>query len=297
MKNSLNRKLSVVFIILALVLVAQRYAPILSRQFPSPKQAEFELKSYKKNNTQKIVVRKDQKTVTLQNNNGQWSVNGNRADIKSVDDLFKSFSETELKHVVSKNSSNHESFGFSAGNLTDATISAQTQKLMIQIGNYSPEQNSFYIRKIDSVNVYLASGSLAARLTPEISVWRNKSLIPYKQDELTRVTITGTKNFSLIKDKNGWKIQADGKTEQPDQNKIQSVLGVLSGLEGYDFANTDETADFNSSPEYSTIRIEAGNGKTELRAVKMQDYYLVSRSGEDLMKVYLSNLDNLFNLR
>ncbi|MBI4130625.1 DUF4340 domain-containing protein [Candidatus Roizmanbacteria bacterium] len=244
----------------------------------------------------KVVITQGVETVTLEKKDTVWRVGEYEVDGEKITSLLTGLADIETKQIVSRNKENHSQYMVDeTGGLT-VTISHDGNDTTIIVGKSGSAAGTYYIRKKDSDDVYLAEGALRNEITATDRVWIDKTLVKAEKDKIVKVEVTGAQTFTLEKKDSTWKRNEKGSETELTSDQADPILASLSSLSGYDIGTDDEKKTFDSAKQKITVRVftEGTDTPQEFTAVKIEQDYLAKRTDRTaIVKISATSVDSL----
>ena len=183
MDSKTIKSLLIIFVGLLVIAVGFNYLDKSSREKKSTVTADFDLSGFTEKTVEKVRVKKGDDEKILTNEGELWKINGEEISSDKIGSFFSGLSEMKIKAIASKNIDNHKNFGITKD---DAYLLAFTQNgkdKMFFIGKSGASPDLFYIKKKESKNVYLASGTLRGLISQDVSAWLKESSLKESSGE------------------------------------------------------------------------------------------------------------------
>jgi len=306
MRSSNTKLLAGIFAIMLLVALAP-YA--LQRLNWGQKKADnLGIAQIKKETINKVVIKSGSEKVELKKiesgnlpaGKAGWKVESYDMSKSLMDDFLMSLSNVTDEGLVSKNKENQGEFGVDEQTGTSLTLYANNKEFTYVLGKTGSTAGSFYIRKSKEDNVYLGSGGLKEKTLTTVDAWREKTITAFDQKEISKIEVTGEKNFSLIKDKEIWKISGDMEDKTIKTNELTTILTNLSALMADGFLTDAEIKEFKEAEGKTTISVSSTKSSfielTVWQKEENGDYFVSAKGKADFFKVSSSKLMDLFKL-
>jgi len=247
----------------------------------------------------KIVVKKSNTTMTLENRDNVWYLLDKEAypaDPSIVAGVIKKIQGFKKINLASRKKDKHSLFEVKEGMGIEVTLLGPKKKELARflIGKIGPDFLSTYIRKADSDDVYLYDDYLRGYFDKPVNNWRDKTILAFNPNEVVTLTISKLKEketIALTKDTQGnWQLEEpiSSLAENPPTEKLLTILGNLRAT---DFA--DEQKEVKDSgiddPTYQiTVRLKDNRKNTLLVGNKKENGQYYAKNDE---KKYLFLLD------
>lgn len=233
-----------------------------------------------------IFVRKDTETI-LKKSGDRWLVNDHNTDKDKINKVFESFKDFRLGDLAGKSKESQETFSINDDSALKVTLKNDGHKeAEFFLGKSAASYDSFYIRKPNESEVYLAYGGLKNALDLEPDDFRDKTILKLDESKITGIKMrNGGTIFDLRKD-SGWKLREAEISEE----MVKSYLANVVNLTAMGFPKDDESFSF----DYPDAEIAIFGEKDKLLAKlslaressKEEANYIVKKKGEkDLFKI------------
>ena len=139
----------------------------------------------------------------------------------------------------------------------------------VSIGKDTPVGFSVYVQKEGDPQLHLTRQAFRLGLTKEVKELRDKTVLPFERDRVTRITInTSETSIVLIKSDAGWAL------EQPapyavDASAVQTYLSTLEGIRAEDFVEQPllDLSAFGLDPAHLIVSLRLGEDATRTISV------------------------------
>jgi hypothetical protein len=199
--------------------------------------------------------------IALRKENGAWRLTKPieaPADDAAVQALVRSVTDAEIQKSLDEAPSDLASFGLDAPSPTVHLTTSKGDLPAIAVGKNAAIGGKTYVRVGDEPKVVLTASSLKVALDKQAKDLRDKQLLTFKDDDVTRVDIKPTDGppVSLIrKDKEAWTLEPG---DQPtDITEVRSYLSSLRSTRALDFPQTDAAAAGLDKPRLA-VTVELG---------------------------------------
>lgn len=298
MKTSNTMLLAGIFVILLLIVLAP-YA--LQRFNVGQKKGDnLQLSQIKKDQINKVLIKSGSEKVELKKDASVWMAGKYKASESLINDFFMSLENSTESGLVSKNKENQTGYGISDTNGLSLTLYSGNQERVYILGNSGPETGSFYMRRAKDNNVYLVTGGLKDKIFASVDGWRDKTVTAFDQKQISKIEVTGNKNYSLIREKDKWKLKGETVNKDLKDEELSTILSNLSNLLADSFLTDEEIKEYKEAEEKTTISI--GSDKQVLGELTVWqkeengDYFVTVKGREDFFKVSSYKLEDLFKL-
>jgi hypothetical protein len=170
MQNKTLKILGIIFGILVLTAVVPAVYPLVSSRVSRPQPKIQLLPGYEPSSINTLVIKRGIDQVYFTRTESGWNVNDKVAKSEDVSRLLEAFKGINVVELASTNPGNQSRMGVDEFNgyvihLKNAT---SEWKLVVGISNGA---NSYFIRKADATEVYIAEGNLKGELSTTESSW------------------------------------------------------------------------------------------------------------------------------
>jgi len=231
--------------------------------------------------------------VTLQLNGGKWAITSPKplqADSTAVAGVTAAASTLTAERVVDPNVTDLASYGLAPA-LIEVDLTAKngkTSKLLL--GDNTPTGGAVYAKLDGDPRLFTVATASKSAFDKETKDLRDKLLLPFTQDKVSRIEITAQKQtYEFVrKGENEWQIvkpkamRAD--TIQTDDlvQRLKTAEMDLSGVQD----DQKNAAAFGSAPVLAVAKVtdQDGTKTLEIRKAK-DDYFAKSTAVEGVYKV------------
>jgi hypothetical protein len=200
--------------------------------------------------------------VALRKQDGAWRLTkpiDAPADDAAVKALLGSLTGAEIQKSLDEVPSDVASFGLDKPDPTVKLATAKGDLPPIAVGKNAAIGGKTYVRVGDEQKVALVPSTLKFALNKQPKDLRDKQLLAFKDEDVTRVDITpadGPPVALVRKDKDAWTLEPG---DQPtDITEVRSFLSSLRSTRAVDFADSDVAAAGLDKPRLS---VTVGLGK------------------------------------
>jgi hypothetical protein len=199
--------------------------------------------------------------IALRKENGAWRLTKPieaPADETAVQALVRAVTDTEVQKSIDEPPSDLSSFGLDKPSPTVHLTTAKGDLPAVAIGKNAAIGGKTYVRVGDEPKVTLTSSSIKVALDKQAKDLRDKQLLVFKDDDVTRIDIksTGGPPVALVrKDKEAWTLEPG---DQPtDITEVRSYLSSLRSTRAVDFPESDPAAAGLDKPRL-TVTVDLG---------------------------------------
>lgn len=172
----MNPKTIKLLLFLFLLLLAAASYPWWKTYLPQQNKlqtdSEINLFDFTESNVEKILIKSTSSQLTISRDGSLWKANDVEATQSAITHFFDSLKETTILSLTSKNPENQSQYEITEDTGTLLTLTQNSIDNSFIVGKSGIEVNTFYIRKKDSNNVYLAESALSSLLTQSLSSWQ-----------------------------------------------------------------------------------------------------------------------------
>ncbi|MGD2121152.1 MAG: DUF4340 domain-containing protein [Gemmatimonadota bacterium] len=171
--------------------------------------------------------------IDLRRENGEWKVNGFRADSATVARFWEALKEAEVGDLVASNPANHPRMGVSADSAWTMELGLAGGSRSLLMGSSGARYGTSFVRLPDADQVYLLTGNLRSQVTRSLDDWRNK--------RVATVDTAGVWRIELERDEGGYTLErADslwvlGDGAEANPTSVRGILGEIARLDATGF--------------------------------------------------------------
>lgn len=242
---------------------------------------------------QRIEIRhRGEDPVILRLNGSQWEMTSPKlaVDSSAVSAITSAAASVDAERVVDPNVSDLKAYGLApaAIEVDFGTKNGKTSKLLI--GDNTPAGSAVYAKLDGDPRLFTMATYSKTAFDKEAKDLRDKRLLPFTQDKLSRIEITAQKQtYEFVKKgESEWQI-VKPKAMRADSTQTDDLVRQLNGaqmdLSGVQDDKKNATA-FNSAPMLAIAKVtdQDGTKTLEIRKVK-DDYYAKSSAVDGIYKV------------
>lgn len=257
---------------------------------PSPKLAEISDSAVQ----QIELKKKDGSTVTLDRKNGKWTITAPEsfsADQDAVSTIVSSLNPVTADSIVEDKPADLSKYGLAAPSLI-VIIKEKTGKVdQLVFGDDVPAGSLVYARTNSRPAVYTVSSSVKSSFEKGVNDLRDKRLLTFDSNQLTRVElISGKSDIEFGKNnQNEWQILKP-KPYRADSFQVEELLRKLTDAKMDLSGNSADTkkadASYSGGQRVATAKVSdaAGTQTLEVRKNK-DDYYAQSSVVKGIYKI------------
>jgi hypothetical protein len=232
------------------------------------------------------LKKKDGSTVTLDRKNGKWSITAPEsysADQDAVSTIVSSLNPVTADGIVEDKPSDLTKYGLTTPTLT-VTIKEKAGKTdQLVFGDDVPAGSLVYARTNSRPAVYTVSSSVKSSFDKGLNDLRDKRLLTFDSNRLTRVeVISGKSDIEFGKNnQNEWQILKP-KPYRADSFQVEELLRKLTDakmdLSGNSADAKKIDASFASGQRVATAKVSDAAGTQTLEVHKNKDDYYAQSS-------------------
>ena len=227
-------------------------------------------------------------TVLERGNAGKWQLtapNKFLADQDTAGQLANSAASVASDRVVEDKASDLSNYGLKSPSLeVDVTTkNGKTNKL--EIGDDTPTNSGAYAMLAGDPRVFTVASYVKSGLDKSLNDLRDKRLLTFDQDKLSRVELTAKKqDIEFGRDKDQWQI-VKPKPLRADGLQVEELIRKLKDAK-MDLTVSDEDAKkaaaaFASGTPVATVKTTDASGTQQLDVRKSKDDYYAKSSAVD----------------
>ena len=257
------------------------------------------------------LKKKDATAVTLDREGGKWTITAPqswRADQDAATSLFSSLNPVSADSVVEDKAADLSKYGLNAPSLTVTVHETNGKSDTILFGDDVPAGSLVYARVNTSPKVYAVASSVKSSLDKSANDLRDKRLLTFDTNKLTRVDLlSGKSDIEFGKNnQNEWQILKP-QPYRADSFQVEELLRKLSDakmdLSGGAEAEQKAAAAYAAGSLAGSVRVADSSGTQTLDIRKNKDDYYAKSSvvtgvykvSADLGKALDKSLDDFRN--
>ena len=193
------------------------------------------------------------------------------ADDGAVKGLVTTIADAEIQKTIDELPQDLASFGLDKPDPTvTLTLKDGTQTAPLAVGKNTAIGGKTYARKDDEAKLYLTGSSLHFGLAKQVKDLRDKQLLAFQDDDVTRVEIapeTGETTVLARKDKDSWTLQPGDRPA--DATEVRSYLASVRAARAVDFPDDAPTdlGKYGLVKPRLTITLRTGKDGSETRTL------------------------------
>ena len=227
---------------LALLLLLWGGSALLSRG-SDPVRGSLDLSVPADTDVDAITIAKGSDTIALARRSAtEWTVNGHRAAIANVSELFQALRDTATPRpeVVAQDSSSFRRLQVDSavGRWLRLRHGARVELELI-VGTGPTDYQSAYVRRPGDVHVYLWRGRLGSVVNRTLDDWRDKRIAVLATDSIAAVDVVrGKDTYALSRAGRAWKVNG----ASADSGAVARYLDRLKAITASGFLAPQDTA-------------------------------------------------------
>ncbi len=227
------------------------------------------------------------------NDAGKWQIVGAkplRADQNEVSSMLSTLSSLSSERLIEEKAGNLADYGLAQPALEVEVTEKDNKTQKVLIGDNTPTGNAVYVALAGDPRVFTLASYNKTSLDKSAKDLRDKRLLVFEQDKLSRVELTAKKQvIEFGRNKDQWQI-VKPKPLRADDSKVQELIRKLGDAK-MDLSATDDDqkkagAAFNSGTAVAIAKLTDAFGTEELQVRRNKDdYYAKSTAVEGVYKV------------
>jgi hypothetical protein len=249
------------------------------------KQASISKIDIKKKGSDPVELAKD--------SSGAWQIvspKQYRADQNTVSSFVSALASLTSDRLLDANAGNPAQYG-----LADAAYEVDVHEKdgsshRLLIGDEAPAGSSSYVALGGDPRVFMLGSYNKTSLMKSLNDLRDKRLLVFEQDKLSRVELTAKKqDIEFGRNKAQWQI-VKPKPFRADDSKVEELIRKLADAKMDSSVSDDDqkkaAAAFSSGTAVATAKVTDASGTEELQVRKnKEDYYAKSSAVEGVYKI------------
>ena len=242
---------------------------------------------------QEIEIQKQNgEIIQLKRNAGKWQITEPKqlaVDPEAVSSLLSTLSSVNADHVIQDKASNVEPYGLAQPSVKIGIVESNNKTRELLIGDQTPAGTANYAELAGDQRVFTIASYTKTSLDKSPNDLRNKNLLTFDSDKLSRVELTANKAvIEFGRNKDAWQI-VKPKPLRADQSSVEELIRTLRDAR-MDLSGSEDTkknvAAFNSSAPFATVKVTDVSGTQEMQVRKNKDdYYAKSSIVDGVYKV------------
>ena len=232
------------------------------------------------------LKKKDGTAVTLDREGGKWAITAPeswRVDQDAATSLFSSLNPVSADSVVEDNATDLAKYGLTSPSLTVSVHETSGKSDSIQFGDDVPAGSLVYARVNTSPKVYAVASSVKSSLDKSANDLRDKRLLTFDTNKLTRVDLlSGKSEVEFGKNnQNEWQILKP-QPYRADSFQVEELLRKLSDakmdLSGNAETNQKAAVAYATGSPGGSVKVSDASGTQTLDVRKNKDDYYAKSS-------------------
>jgi hypothetical protein len=232
------------------------------------------------------LKKKDGATVVLQNQNGRWSITAPEqlpADQDAANNVASTFNPVSADNVVEDKPKDLSQFGLKDPALTVTVVEKNGKSQQLFLGDDVPAGSLVYARADSDPKVYALSSSIKTSLDKSVNDLRDKRLLTFDSNRLTRIEIASGKSDAEFgkNNQNDWQILKP-EPYRADSFQVEELLRKLTDAKMDLSASAADTkkvdAAFASGQPVGVVKVSDAAGTQTLDVRKNKDDYYAKSS-------------------
>ena len=227
------------------------------------------------------------------NDAGKWQIVAAkplRADQNEVSSMLSTLSSLTSDRLIDEKAGNLADYGLSQPSVEVDVTEKDNKTQRVLLGDNTPAGNAVYVALAGDPRVFTLANYAKTSLDKTAKDLRDKRLLVFEQDKLSRVELTAKKqDIEFGRNKDQWQI-VKPKPYRADDSKVEELIRKLGDakmdLNASDDDQKKAAAAFNSGTPLATAKVTDASGTEELQIRKSKDdYYAKSTAVEGIYKV------------
>src|SRR3989339_616158 len=164
------------------------------------------------------------------------------ADTNSIEELLNKLKNVIVGEVITEDKNKYDYYEVNETSGTLLTINFKDKKTVSIIFGKESSNQSLFLKYPDKNQVYTASGLEKYILDKEPNLWRDRTILKFKNEDLNVVILQKKDGFEVIKSSDQWILNIAKKQYDVDSNKLTDFLNQLSNFNADDFYAESSTA-------------------------------------------------------
>ena len=249
----------------------------------------------KQANISKIDIKKkgNDPVELAKDGSGVWQIvspKQYRADQNTVSSLASALASLSSERLLDANASNPAQYGLADAGYEVDVFEKDGSAHRLLIGDEAPAGSSSYAALGGDPRVFMLGSYNKTSLAKSLNDLRDKRLLVFEQDKLSRVELTAKKqDIEFGRNKEQWQIVKPNPF-RADDSKVEELIRKLADAKMDLSASDDDqkkaAAAFSSGTAVATAKVTDASGTEELQVRKnKEDYYAKSSAVEGVYKV------------
>jgi hypothetical protein len=240
-----------------------------------------------------IKKKSGDEVALTKNDAGKWQLGGSkplRADQNEVSSMLSTLSSLSSERLIEEKAGNLADYGLAQPSVELDVTEKDNKTQRLLIGDSAPSGNAVYVALAGDPRVFTLANYSKTSLDKSEKDLRDKRLLVFEQDKLSRVELTAKKqDIEFGRNKDQWQI-VKPKPLRADDSRVEDLIRKLGDAK-MDLSASGEdqkkaTAAFSSGTAVATAKLTDASGTEELQVRKSKDdYYAKSTAVEGVYKV------------
>jgi hypothetical protein len=240
-----------------------------------------------------IKKRSGDEVTLAKNDAGKWQIMGAKplpADQNEVSSMLSTLSSLSSERLIEEKATNLADYGLAQPAVEVDVTEKDNKAQRVLIGDNTPAGNAVYVALAGDPRVFTLANSSKTSLDKSAKDLRDKRLLLFEQDKLSRVDLTAKKvDIEFGRNKDQWQI-VKPKPLRADDSKVEELIRKLGDAKMDLSASDDDqkkaAAAYSSGTPVATAKVTDASGTEELQVRKnKEDYYAKSSAVEGVYKV------------
>lgn len=241
------------------------------------------------------IKRKDGETTVLRRNNGTWELTAPqplRVDQDAATALAGSLNSLSADRLVEEKAGDVAEYGLAAPSLEVIVTRNDAKTVTIQIGDDVPTGSGSFVKLGGESKIYSLASFNKTALDKNAKDLRDKRLLTFDQDKLSRVELTAKKQtFEFGKNnQNEWQI-VKPKPARADGGQVEELIRKLKDAKMDPSVSEEDAkkaaAAFGAAAAIANVKVTdaAGTQQLDVRKAKDNTYYAKSSVVAGVQKI------------
>jgi hypothetical protein len=178
--------------------------------------------------------------IVLTKTDGAWHITKPvqaAADDVTVKNLIHALADAEVNKTIDEPPADLAQFGLTQPMVIIKLTEKDKSLPDIKVGKTTSVSNSTYVQRADQPKIYLTGSAFHSGMDKQVKDLRDKKVIDFKEDEITRVALHGPEGDVVLAKANGnWAIEKP-TAYKADGNAVRSLITGVRNLRATDFAS------------------------------------------------------------
>jgi hypothetical protein len=224
---------------------------------------------------------------------GKWQIvaaKPMRADQNQVSSVLATLSSLNSERLIEEKAGDLSAYGLAQPSIVVDVTEKDNKAQKLLIGDVTPTGSAVYVALAGDPRVFTLANYSKTSLDKSAKDLRDKRLLLFEQDKLSRVELTAKKqDIEFGRNKDQWQI-VKPKPFRADDSKVEELIQKLGDAKMDLSASDDDqkkaAAAFASGTPVATAKVTDTSGTEELQVRKnKEDYYARSTAVEGTYKV------------